>query len=114
MASYDQYKQMFMTYTPLKDNTFLHFLCGSCAGFTATIIGSPADTVKTRLMANPDSYKGVLNCFARMTKEEGILSFYKGFIPNGTRLSIWSISAFITMEKLRHMMLGPQGQAKKE
>ncbi len=98
MASYDQFKQLFLTYTSIPDNIFLHFICGFMAGFVATVIGSPADVVKTRLMSSPDSYTGVVNAFTRMIAEEGPRAFYKGFIPNFVRLSLWSISAFICME----------------
>ena len=51
IASYDQYKQMIMQYTPLKDGVPLHVLCASMAGFTACIFGSPFDVTKTRMMA---------------------------------------------------------------
>jgi len=98
MASYDQFKQLFLTYTNIPDNIFLHFICGFMAGFVATVIASPADVVKTRLMSSPDSYTGVVNAFTRMLAEEGPGAFYKGFVPNFFRLSIWSITAFICME----------------
>jgi solute carrier family 25 uncoupling protein 8/9 len=98
MASYDQFKQLFLKYTSIKDGIPLHFICGFLAGFVATCIASPADVVKTRLMSSPDSYLGVVNCFKRMIVEEGPLSFYKGFVPNFMRLSIWSITCFIAME----------------
>jgi hypothetical protein len=103
MASYDQFKQLFLTYTRIPDSMPLHFICGFLAGFCATVIGSPADVVKTRLMSSPDSYTGVVNCFQRMVMEEGMGSFYKGFVPNFMRLSLWSITCFIAMEKLKHL-----------
>ena len=68
------------------------------AGFVATIIASPADVVKTRLMSSPDSYTGVTNAFTRMLKEEGPGAFYKGVVPNFFRLSLWSCTCFIAME----------------
>lgn len=114
MASYDQFKQMFLTYTRIPDSTLLHFICGFMAGFTATIIASPADVVKTRLMSSPDSYSGVVNCFSRMIAEEGPLAFYKGFVPNFFRLSLWSITCFIAMEKIKVMLIGPAAIKKKE
>lgn len=103
MASYDQFKQLFLAHTNIPDAMPLHFICGFLAGFVATCIGSPADVVKTRLMSSPDSYTGVVNCFSRMIAEEGLGSFYKGFVPNFMRLSLWSITCFIAMEKLKVM-----------
>ena len=114
MASYDQFKQLFLTYTSIPDNIFLHIICGFLAGFCATVIASPADVVKTRLMSSPDSYSSVFNAFSRMVKEEGPSSFYKGFIPNFMRLSIWSITCFVCMEQIKLMFARPQKAVQKE
>ena len=62
IASYDQYKQMFLQYTKFPDNTNLHIICGFMAGFTATIFGSPFDVIKTRMMSAKVPYSGVLDC----------------------------------------------------
>ncbi len=115
MASYDQFKQLFLTYTNIQDGIPLHFICGFMAGFVATCIASPADVVKTRLMSSPDSYTGVVNAFSRMIAEEGPRAFYKGFVPNFFRLSLWSITAFIAMEQIKIMLGGkPVDKQKKE
>ena len=103
---------MFLTYTRIPDTFFLHFICGLSAGFIATIIASPADVVKTRLMSSPDSYSGVINCFTRTFREEGPLAFYKGFIPNFTRLGLWSVICFVSMEKFKYYLIGPSSIAK--
>ena len=114
MASYDQFKQMFLMYTRIQDGMPLHFICGFMAGFVATCIASPADVIKTRLMASPDAYSGVVNCFSRMLKEEGAMSFYNGFVPNFVRLGVWSCTCFIAMEKLKVIFIGPSAIAKKK
>ncbi len=92
----------------MKEGTILHFTAGFMAGFVATVVASPADVVKTRLMSSPDSYTGVVNAFQRMVKEEGPMAFYKGFFPNFMRLSIWSSTCFIAMEKIKIFLIGPQ------
>lgn len=107
MASYDQFKQMLVQHTSMKEGTILHFTAGFMAGFIATVVASPADVVKTRLMSSPDSYTGVVNAFSRMVKEEGPSVFYKGFFPNFMRLSIWSSTCFIAMEKIKIFLTGP-------
>ena len=94
-------------YTRIPDTTFLHFICGFSAGFIATIIASPFDVVKTRLMSSPDNYSGVVNCFSRTLSEEGALAFYKGFIPNFTRVGTWSVVCFIMMEKIKRYLIHP-------
>lgn len=106
MASYDQFKQMLKAYMNFKEGIVLHFTAGFMAGFVATCIASPADVVKTRLMSSPDSYTGVVNAFTRMLKEEGAGSFYKGFVPNFYRLSLWSCTTFIAMEQIKLVLVG--------
>jgi solute carrier family 25 uncoupling protein 8/9 len=76
----------------------VHTISGFTAGFIATIVASPFDVIKTRLMSSPDSYNGVVNCFTRTLSEVGPLAFYNGFIPNFTRLGTWSVTCFVCME----------------
>lgn len=114
MASYDQFKQMLKAHLGFKEGIVLHFTAGFMAGFVATVIASPADVVKTRLMSSPDSYSGVVNAFTRMTREEGLGSFYKGFVPNFYRLSLWSCTTFIAMEQIKLILVGAPQQNKKE
>jgi hypothetical protein len=105
MASYDQIKQLLLAHTSIKDGIPLHFISAISAGFIATIVASPFDVVKTRLMSSPDAYKGLINCFSRTLSEEGPMAFYNGFIPNFTRLGLWSAVCFISMEKIKKVLI---------
>ena len=55
------------------------------AGFFASFFSLPFDFVKTRLQkqqARPDGtypYKGMVDCFTKVAKDEGMLRFYRGF-----------------------------------
>ena len=55
------------------------------AGFFASFFSLPFDFVKTRLQRQqrgPDGklpYKSMMDCFGKVTKEEGLLRFYRGF-----------------------------------
>jgi solute carrier family 25 (mitochondrial oxoglutarate transporter), member 11 len=55
------------------------------AGFFASFFSLPFDFVKTRLQRQtkgPDGkvpYKGMMDCFAKVAKDEGLLRFYRGF-----------------------------------
>lgn len=44
-------------------------------------------------------YKGVVDCFVRMPRLEGISSLYKGFIPLAARKIIWTVAYFLTYEQ---------------
>lgn len=55
------------------------------AGFFASFFSLPFDFVKTRLQKQGKSkdglvrYKGMVDCFAKVAREEGVLRFYRGF-----------------------------------
>jgi len=85
----------------MKDNIWCYLVSSVCSGFMATVCGSPADVIKTRMMnANKtkgQAYKGVIDCITRTVKDEGILAFYKGFTANAQRLISWNIVCFVTL-----------------
>lgn len=58
------------------------------AGFAATCVGSPADVVGTRIMTDRSgaARAGLPAYVARMVKEEGLTSLWKGFLPNFARI----------------------------
>lgn len=55
------------------------------AGFFASFFSLPFDFVKTRLQKQGKSadgvvkYKGMVDCFRKVAREEGVLRFYRGF-----------------------------------
>lgn len=57
----------------------------AAAGFFASFFSLPFDFMKTRLQKQtraPDGslpYKGMVDCFQKVVREEGILRFYRGF-----------------------------------
>ena len=76
-------------------------MAGAIAGGTSKLIVYPLDTVKKRLQAQSftqfwnmplssssaaaakatNQYSNMVDCMIRMTKEEGILAFYRGLVP---------------------------------
>lgn len=55
------------------------FAASMVAGFFASFFSLPFDFVKTRLQKSGHGYKGVIDCVARVTREEGLGRFYRGF-----------------------------------
>ncbi len=51
LVSYDSAKALLLESLGLQDGIAVHFTAGLSAGLAATILGSPADVVGTRLMA---------------------------------------------------------------
>jgi solute carrier family 25 citrate transporter 1 len=65
-------------------------LAGASAGMVTVYATMPFDSVKTRLQAsgNRNSSSGTLACVARMIREEGILSLWRGTTPRLIRLTV--------------------------
>ncbi|CAG2220630.1 ODC [Mytilus edulis] len=64
----------------------MQFLAGGCAGFVEVSIMHPLDLIKTRFQIqrgpdDPHRYTSLADCFKKMYRQEGALSFYKGILP---------------------------------
>lgn len=64
------------------------FVCGGAAGAAASVVATPLDVIRTRIIVQ-DKHKGYRNS-VQATKliyaEDGIRGFYRGFVP-----SLWQI-----------------------
>lgn len=60
---------------------FRGFVCGTVSGWAQVFVMQPFEIIKVRLvnqsLLNPQ-YKGILDCFHQIRKNEGVRSFYKG------------------------------------
>ncbi|KAK7208573.1 mitochondrial carrier domain-containing protein [Myxozyma melibiosi] len=65
--------------------TVVHLVSALCAGGSSTTITNPIWVVKTRLMTQSADtawhYKGTIDAFRCMYKNEGLISFYAGLLP---------------------------------
>ena len=55
-------------------------LCGSMAGGIGTVVTTPMDVIKTRMMTTK-TYSGVIDASKRILKEEGAATFLVGVYP---------------------------------
>lgn len=76
------------------------------AGFFASFFSLPFDFVKTRLQKQskgPDGklpYSGMADCFAKVTKQEGLLRFYRGFGTYYVRIAPHAMVTLIVADYL--------------
>lgn len=84
MASYDQAKQAIRKVNG--DNVATNLSASAISGFTASFTSLPFDMMKTRLQnMKPDPatglmpYKNVLDCGMKIVKQEGVMTFWRGF-----------------------------------
>ena len=110
LATYDTVKQTLLRNTSLTDNWVCHGLSSAASGLVAATLGTPADVVKTRIMNQPRDknnrglyYKSSLDCLMKAVKNEGFFSLYKGFIPTWSRMAPWSLTFWLSLEKIRQI-----------
>lgn len=115
LGAYDQFKYMLLhQWKVFDDNLKLHIVASLGAGFVAAVVTNPIDVVKTRLMNQGSAalassneggvrYKGMVDCFASIAKQEGLIGFYKGFTPNFLRLGPQTIMTFIFYEQFTRL-----------
>eukprot|EP00887_Chlorella_sp_A99_P005436 scaffold1.g5436.t1 len=86
-----------------EDGVPCHIAASLCAGFMAVIVGSPADVLKTKLMASHE-YSGLVDAFTKTLRNDGVGAFYGGFGANFMRLGLWNVTMFLTLEQARRLM----------
>lgn len=77
LVCYDTFKDILIKYNLLKDGLCCHFTAAFGAGFTATVVASPIDVIKTRLM-NSQQKLTAIQCSKELWSEGGFSAFYKG------------------------------------
>lgn len=112
LGCYDEFKIQ-LKKAGVPDGPLAHVGASGGAGLVSAIFSSPLDVVKTRLMAQAGGarselikYKGVVDCFLRMPREEGIASLYKGFTPLAFRKVAWTIVYFCSYEQALAVVRG--------
>lgn len=104
IASYDQYKQIMTQNVGLSPTALTtHVICAFLSGFNACVVGSPVDVLKTRMMnktpGQPSSLVGIVGDIVR---NQGMMTFYKGFTANFMRLGSWNTVMFVTLEQVKN------------
>jgi solute carrier family 25 (mitochondrial oxoglutarate transporter), member 11 len=84
LAFFSEAKAQLKTHTAWSPQTQT-LTASAIAGFFASFLSLPFDFVKTRLQKQqrgPDGklpYKSMMDCFAKVARQEGLLRFYRGF-----------------------------------
>lgn len=102
LTGYDKAKHFVLKYNLSGgDNWIAHGLASFVAGFQVSVICNPFDVVKTRMMNQPELFRGTTHCFQTIIKNEGFMSLYTGFIPIWARIGPWNMIFFMSFERLR-------------
>lgn len=105
MPTYSQAKQALISAGIMQQGFPLHAVASLIAAFVTTAVSLPVDIVKTRyqnmkIVQGKPEYNGIFDVFQRILRQEGVLSFWKGFTPYFSRLGPHTILTFIFIEQL--------------
>ncbi|CAN6467807.1 unnamed protein product [Victoria cruziana] len=108
LATYDESKQMLTKWASLSEGFHLHLISSAIAGTMGTLVTTPMDMVKTRLMMqkeinNVGVYRNGLQCAYQVVRTEGPLALYKGGFAIFARLGPQTMITFLVCEKLREL-----------
>ncbi|XP_039110901.1 calcium-binding mitochondrial carrier protein SCaMC-1-like isoform X1 [Hyaena hyaena] len=82
IGAYEQYKK-WLSFDGAKIGIIERFVSGSLAGATAQTCIYPMEVLKTRLiLGKTGQYSGIIDCGKKLLKQEGVRTFFKGYIPN--------------------------------
>jgi len=108
LASYSQAKQFLLSTKYFEENFQLHFVSSFFSGFVTTCASMPVDIAKTRIqnmkvIDGKPEYKGSIDVLAKVVRNEGVFSLWKGFVPYFFRLGPHTIITFVILEQLNNL-----------
>ena len=103
LATYDQAKGLILYYRPEEDN-ITYSLSSLCSGFVSSILSTPFDVAKTKMMSDINKYNSVLECRRDVVKKNGIRGLFNGVGPNWLRMAPWQFVFWNTYESYRKFM----------
>jgi hypothetical protein len=108
MGVYDQSKGYVAAATGLPKNSLTSQFCSAViAGFFMTCTVAPFDMIRTRLMNQPVDaklYNNAVDCMMKIARNEGPLTFWRGFIPIWSRFAPTTTLQLVIFEQLRVTM----------
>ena len=87
LATYDLVKNNLIKLTN-RDDYITYSLSSFASGLSSTILCTPFDNMKSKIMGS-NQYNGLLDCFQKTVKKNGLRSLYVGFIPAWCRSGPW-------------------------
>lgn len=87
-------------------------LAASIAGGVGAIVGTPAEVALVRMtadgrlpVAEQRGYTNVVNALSRVTREEGVLTLWRGTLPTVGRAMVLNLAQLATYDQAKEMIL---------
>ncbi|XP_030629444.1 mitochondrial coenzyme A transporter SLC25A42 [Chanos chanos] len=106
-CAHEQYKRLLGGYYGFQGRALPpvpRLLAGSLAGTTAAMLTYPLDMVRARMAVTPkEMYSNIMHVFARISREEGLKTLYRGFTPTILGVVPYAGLSFFTYETLKKL-----------
>lgn len=76
-------------------------IAGACAGVSSTLCTYPLELVKTRLTIQRGVYKGIVDAFVKILREEGPAELYRGLAPSVIGVIPYAATNYFAYDTLR-------------
>lgn len=86
LAFFSESKHQLKAHTKMSDRA-RSLTASAIGGFCAAFFSMPFDTVKSRLQSSQSKYRGMIDCFVSIARNEGLIRFYRGFPAYFSRMA---------------------------
>lgn len=93
-------------------------LMGMTAGACGAMVGTPAEVALIRMtadgrlpMAERRNYKGVFNALIRITREEGLITLWRGCVPTMGRAMVVNAAQLATYSRAKQLLVDTFGMS---
>ncbi|TLD32977.1 hypothetical protein PspLS_00506 [Pyricularia sp. CBS 133598] len=98
-------KRRLVRHLGMEEGPALHLASSTVSGFVVCCVMHPPDTIMSRMYNQTGNlYSGVLDCFAKTVKTEGVFAIYKGFLPHLARILPHTILTLSLAEQTNKLM----------
>ncbi|KAL2211021.1 mitochondrial brown fat uncoupling protein 1 [Sarocladium strictum] len=110
LAFFSESKAQIQRHAPAVPDTAQLLAASSIAAFFGAVLALPFDFVKTRLQQQVPGrygdlpYRGVIDCIGKVGREEGWLSFYRGFGTFCLRVAPQTIITLVVSDHLNRLL----------
>lgn len=110
LATYESLKKSSRKWLPANQEPgpLIQLSCGMLSGAVGATCVYPLQLVRTRLQAqglnSAVRYKGMVDAFQRIWREEGVRAFYKGLFPNLLKVLPAASITYITYEEMKKQL----------
>lgn len=103
-TSHEQFKILLRIDEPNRETPkYYRFLAGSLAGVTSQFLTYPLDMARARMaVTHKDTYSSLIQVFAKIWKNEGPLTLYRGLTPTLLGVIPYAGTSFGIYETLKH------------